>query len=136
MASITIRNFDDELKQLLRVRAAGNGHSMEQEARDILRTALEKPPTPPKNLETITHKGFNKHGEVELELQPSKGLGTEIHELFKPLGGVDLELLPQEPMPEPPKNLAEAIRARFAKYGGVELELPSREPMREPPQFD
>ena len=103
MASITIRNFDDELRQLLRVRAAGNGHSMEQEARDILRAALEKPPTPPKNIETATHRGFNQHGEVELELEPSKGLGTEIHELFKPLGGVDLELLPREPMPEPPR---------------------------------
>jgi plasmid stability protein len=103
VASITIRNFDDELKQLLRVRAAKHGNSMGQEARDILRTALEKPPTLPKNLETATHKRFNKHGEVELELQPSKGLGTEIHELFKPLGGVDLELLPREPMPEPPR---------------------------------
>ena len=131
MASITIRNFDDELKQLLRVRAAKHGNSMEQEARDILRTALEKPPTLPKNLETATHKRFNKHGEVDL-----KGLGTELHELFKPFGGVELELLPREPMPEPPQNLAESIRARFAKYGGVELELPSREPMREPPQFD
>ena len=104
MASITIRNFDDDLKQRLRVRAAKHGNSMEQEARDILRTALGKPPTPPKNLETAAHKRFNKHGEVGLELQPSKGLGTEIHELFKPLGGVDLELLPREPMPEPPKN--------------------------------
>ena len=136
MASITIRNFDDELKQRLRVRAAKNGNSMEQEARDILRTALEKPPTLPKNLETATHKRFNKHGEVDLEPQPSIGLGTELHQLFKPFGGVELELLPREPMPEPPKNLAESIRARFAKYGGVELELPSREPMREPPQFD
>ena len=79
MASITIRNFDDELKQRLRVRAAKNGNSMEQEARDILRAALEPPPTPPKNL------------------------GTAIHELFKPYGGVELEIPPREPMREPPR---------------------------------
>jgi plasmid stability protein len=37
MASITIRNLDDEIKQRLSVRAAVRGHSMEEEARDILR---------------------------------------------------------------------------------------------------
>ncbi|MDE2751091.1 MAG: hypothetical protein OXI83_00810 [Gemmatimonadota bacterium] len=37
MASITIRNLDDGLKRRLRVRAAENGRSMEEEARDILR---------------------------------------------------------------------------------------------------
>ena len=48
MASITIRNLDDEVKTRLRVRAAGNGRSMEEEARRILRDAvgvdLELPP--------------------------------------------------------------------------------------------
>jgi phosphopantothenoylcysteine decarboxylase / phosphopantothenate---cysteine ligase len=37
MASITIRGLDDDLKQCLRLRAAGNGRSMEDEARTILR---------------------------------------------------------------------------------------------------
>ncbi|HEX7971108.1 MAG TPA: plasmid stabilization protein [Thiobacillus sp.] len=41
MASLTIRNFDDELKQRLRLQAARNGASMEQEARDILRRAIQ-----------------------------------------------------------------------------------------------
>jgi plasmid stability protein len=36
MATILIRNFDDKLKQRLRVRAAEHGRSMEAEARDIL----------------------------------------------------------------------------------------------------
>ena len=44
MASITIRNLDEALKQRLRVRAAEHGHSMEQEARDILRVALAQTP--------------------------------------------------------------------------------------------
>ncbi|MCA1968672.1 MAG: plasmid stability protein, partial [Rhizobium sp.] len=40
MASITIRNLDDGLKQRLRLRAATHGRSMEDEARDILRSTL------------------------------------------------------------------------------------------------
>jgi phosphopantothenoylcysteine decarboxylase / phosphopantothenate---cysteine ligase len=39
MASITIRQLDEELKRRLRLRAARNGRSMEDEARTILRTA-------------------------------------------------------------------------------------------------
>ena len=79
MASITVRNLDDGLKRRLRVRAAENGRSMEQEARDILRTALDEDAAPPKNL------------------------GTAIHELFRPFRGVELEIPPREPMREPPK---------------------------------
>ena len=44
MASITIRNLDDEVKTRLRVRAAGNGRSMEEEARQILRKAVGRTP--------------------------------------------------------------------------------------------
>ena len=40
MASITIRNLDDEVKNRLRVRAANNGRSMEEEVRLILRAAV------------------------------------------------------------------------------------------------
>lgn len=79
MASITIRNLDDQVKTRLRVRAADNGRSMEEEARIILRDA------------------------VDPELFPAKGLGTAIHELFKPFGGVELELPPREPMRDPPR---------------------------------
>ena len=42
MASITIRNLDDAVKSKLRVRAATNGRSMEEEARTILREAVER----------------------------------------------------------------------------------------------
>ena len=44
MASLTIRNFDDQLKTLLRLQAARHGCSMEQEARDILRSAVQEQP--------------------------------------------------------------------------------------------
>ena len=40
MASMTIRNLSDDIKQRLRIRAAEHGHSMEEEARTILRAAL------------------------------------------------------------------------------------------------
>ena len=78
MASITIRNLDDDVKTRLRVRAAGNGRSMEEEARTILRDAVGQ------------------------ENVPEKGLGTAIRALFEPLGGVELALPPREPMREPP----------------------------------
>jgi plasmid stability protein len=44
MASLTIRNFDDQLKTLLRLQAARHGCSMEQEAREILRRAVQTQP--------------------------------------------------------------------------------------------
>lgn len=40
MATLTIRNLDDAIKERLRVRAALRGRSMEEEARDILRKAV------------------------------------------------------------------------------------------------
>jgi phosphopantothenoylcysteine decarboxylase / phosphopantothenate---cysteine ligase len=41
MASLTVRQLDDKLKTLLRLRAARHGRSMEDEVRVILRTAAE-----------------------------------------------------------------------------------------------
>ena len=43
MATLTIRNLDERLKRALRLRAAGHGRSMEQEARVILADALATP---------------------------------------------------------------------------------------------
>lgn len=40
MASLTIRNLEDDTKARLRVRAAHNGRSMEEEARAILRATV------------------------------------------------------------------------------------------------
>ena len=42
MASITIRNLDDDLEIRLRARADSHGRSMEEEAREILVHALSK----------------------------------------------------------------------------------------------
>ena len=40
MATLTIRNLEDPVKERLRVRAALHRRSMEEEARDILRKAV------------------------------------------------------------------------------------------------
>ena len=79
MASITVRNLDDGLKRRLRIRAAENGRSMEQEAREILKHALEE------------------------EAVPVRNLGSVIRARFAPLGGVKLEIPPREPMRDPPR---------------------------------
>ncbi len=78
MGSITIRNLDDSLKSRLRVQAAVHGRSMEDEARDILRSSLNR------------------------EVQTPKKLGTAITALFQPFGGFDMPDVPRDPMREPP----------------------------------
>lgn len=40
MATVTVRNLDDEVRRLLRIRAAKNDRSMEAEVRDILAKAV------------------------------------------------------------------------------------------------
>lgn len=78
MASMTIRDLDDRLKARLRMQAARHGRSMEEEARDILRTALA--------------------GQT-----PRRGsLVDAIRARMEPLGGVDLTIEPREPMREVP----------------------------------
>lgn len=78
MATMTIRNLDDELKARLRIRAAQHGKSMEEEARSILRDALKSEPL------------------------SGKELVQRIREMVEPYGGIELELPSREPMREPP----------------------------------
>jgi plasmid stability protein len=78
MASLTIRNLEEPVKARLRVQAAVNGRSMEEEARVILRSALDR------------------------EAPKLGNLYDAIRARFVPLGGVELEPLPREPMRDPP----------------------------------
>lgn len=57
VASLTIRNLEDNLKADLRVRAAQHGRSMEEEARQILRQVLA-PALPPGSLSERIHRRF------------------------------------------------------------------------------
>ena len=68
MATLTIRDLDDELRAQLRVRAARHGRSMEAEVRAILRDALSGPPTP-ERLGSRVHQRFVAVGGAELELE-------------------------------------------------------------------
>jgi plasmid stability protein len=69
MASITIRNIDDALKERLRIRAATHGHSMEEEARLILKQAVGGISGP--GLLALSKELFGGDKGVELDL-PSR----------------------------------------------------------------
>lgn len=66
MASITIRNLEKELKARLRIQAAVHGRSMEEEARNILKSALSEEASQTSNLAETIQKRFAKFGGVEL----------------------------------------------------------------------
>jgi plasmid stability protein len=68
MATMTIRNIDDQLKARLRVQAALHGRSMEDEARNILRTALSAEPASGQSLVDAIRARIEPLGEVDLEL--------------------------------------------------------------------
>jgi plasmid stability protein len=70
MAAITIRKLDEKVKAKLRVRAARNGHSMEEEARNILREAVEVPAEKSESLAKAIRRRFAPFGGVELEIPP------------------------------------------------------------------
>jgi plasmid stability protein len=81
VATLTIRNLDHDLKAKLRLRAAGHGLSMEEEARRLLRRVL-------------THE------------EPAMGLGSRITNRFAEVGGAELPLaarsLPRQPFSSEP----------------------------------
>jgi plasmid stability protein len=70
MATLTIRQLDEKTKTRLRVRAAHHGRSMEEEAREILRSALRDSPAGKQNLCEAVRRRFAEFGGLELELPP------------------------------------------------------------------
>jgi len=78
MGSITIRNLDDALRSRLRVQAAVHGRSMEDEARDILRSDLSREPARQRNL------------------------AAAIRARLAPLGGVQRPAMPRDAIRAPP----------------------------------
>jgi antitoxin FitA len=69
VATIVIRNVDDELHARLKASASDHGRSMEAEARARLRESLAGEPPPPRQT-----------------------LGEAVRAVFGPLGGVEFEL--------------------------------------------
>ena len=78
MATMTIRNLEDGLKHRLRVRAAKHQRSMEEEARNILRDALQA------------------------ESPVRESLLRSIRSRIEPLGGIELDLPRRERIRTPP----------------------------------
>ena len=65
MASITIRNLEEATKRKLKIRAAIHGRSMEQEAREILKSALRSVPSKSgANLAEAIRRRFAPLGEA------------------------------------------------------------------------
>ncbi len=77
MASITIRKLPENTKRRLRMRAAHNGRSMEQEVREMIEQGLAQPDPKPVNI------------------------GEAIHRRFAALGGVDLKIAHRGPIRDP-----------------------------------
>jgi plasmid stability protein len=82
--AITVRGLEPGTKRRLRALAAEHGHSMEEEARRILRDAIAGRSTGMKAAS----------GEEDL--------GTAIHRRFAKYGGLELNLPPRGPDREPP----------------------------------
>jgi antitoxin FitA len=76
MATLMIRNLDESTKANLRLQAARHGCSMEEEARQILRLAVNRAAI-------------------------GEGLGTRLQRRFGALGGVELEPMPLADRPLP-----------------------------------
>ena len=68
MATLTIRNLDEQLKVRLRIRAATRGHSMEEEARRILRSGLHESEPASFNLADRIRRRFARLGDVQLPI--------------------------------------------------------------------
>lgn len=82
MATLTIRNLDDTVRDRLRVRAAQHGVSMEEEARRILRAAAYRDRT-------------------------RQSLGQMIREAVAPVGGVDIEAPVRDDMGREPPDFSQ-----------------------------
>ncbi len=92
MASITIRNLEDDTKRRMKLRAAQHGRSMEEEAREILRRATAQEDTP-----------------SDLAAAPRRRLSTADR--------VDLPLAPRDAMRAPALILSEEVVASAAQLG-------------------
>jgi antitoxin FitA len=66
MATLTIRDVEEDVRASLRIRAARHGRSMEAEVREILRNAV-------------------------VEVPGDDRLGTRIHQRFAAVGGAELD---------------------------------------------
>ena len=81
MATLTIRNLDDSVKQALRERAARNGRSMEEEARILIRHGMG--------------------GEGGAVAGAIGAFYDRVRAVVEPIGGVELEMPQRQPSERP-----------------------------------
>lgn len=79
MATLVIRNVEDELHTRLKAQAAAHSRSMEEEARLLLRQGLAALPN-----------------------ETPQNFGQAMRAIFEPLGGFEFPEVPHEPPREPP----------------------------------
>ena len=70
MATVSIRDLDDGVRDRLRIRAARNGRSMEAEMRAILTAAVAEPEPEYDNPFTMLMDVFHAHPDLVLEIPP------------------------------------------------------------------
>ncbi|GAB4115664.1 MAG: plasmid stabilization protein [Wenzhouxiangellaceae bacterium] len=78
MATMTIRKIDDQLKTRLRILVARHGRFMEDEARDILRTALSTEPAQTASLAEAIRNRIEPLGGVEQQLPKREAIRDPI----------------------------------------------------------
>ena len=78
MAQFVVRNIEDGVKTRLQRRARRNGRSMEEEVRDILRSAVHEEETPAGGLGTELSALFAKSG-IDFDIAELRG-----HEIKAP----------------------------------------------------
>jgi plasmid stability protein len=96
MATLTIRDLDDTVKQGLRMRAARHSRSMEEEVRQILRQAIEGDTPAP----------------------PQQDLASRIRARMAAIGGVELKIAPRE-LPRDPPDLSGVLQPRKRAQGAA-----------------
>jgi plasmid stability protein len=79
MATLVIRNVEDELHTRLKAQAAAHSRSMEEEARVLLRQGLAASPT-----------------------ETPGSFGQAMRAIFEPLGGFEFPEMPREALRQPP----------------------------------
>ena len=93
MTTLTIRDLDDSLMLSLRMRAARHSRSMDEEAQQILRQALQ--------------------GDIAA---PQQDLASRICLRVAAVGGVEMRVAPRGPAREPP-DLGAVVRPRKQARG-------------------
>lgn len=107
MASIIIRNLEDDVKARLKMRAAQRGVSMEEEARDILRRATAQEDAPA-DLSAAIHNRLSTADRMDLKPPPRPvSLSEEVMSAASRLG-IDVSQVCEQHLREVVKRTQES----------------------------